>query len=235
MSVKKIGWQYLGGKSSFEEYQDEVLDETDYTDLPFNTMSEDQFEDIYGDVDFTPLGPFHKDDSMNVYRHFDFWICHTNFRLTPNDITRVQNADGVEVINPYWSPYRLLIAPGEMFDFTEVRTNVQEALCADKQFHYLDGYMQEIEEEDEITYDTVELQSIELGDFEKQLDGLFPYWILVHQSDDKCVYYGCKEDELSDFKDVLETIIDLNKDGTSIVKCSKGVTDNEYYNQVCGD
>ena len=56
--------------------------------------------------------------------NFDCWVGHTNFNLTEEIKTALNTIDGIEVLK-ICSRYRFFIGVGKMFDFAEVRQNVE--------------------------------------------------------------------------------------------------------------
>ena len=59
--------------------------------------------------------------------NFDCWVAHTNFNLTEKIKNQLDGVDGVEMLKVF-SRYRFLIGIGRMFDFTEVRENIENEL-----------------------------------------------------------------------------------------------------------
>jgi hypothetical protein len=56
--------------------------------------------------------------------NFDCWVGHTNFNLTEEIKTALNTIDGIEVLK-ICSRYRFFIGVGKMFDFAEVRQNIE--------------------------------------------------------------------------------------------------------------
>lgn len=88
----------------------------------------------------TPFGPYRVDDSSNPLRRFDFWIAHTNFKITEQIFHTLNNMDGVEVMI-VTTPYRFIIACGKLFNFSDVRVNIERELCGK---HMVDAYLNQI-------------------------------------------------------------------------------------------
>lgn len=63
---------------------------------------------------------------------FNFWLGHTDFRLTTQMRNQIEEVDGVETIEIY-TPYRFRLGIGMMFDEDEVKRNIQRAIGVKKQ------------------------------------------------------------------------------------------------------
>tara|TARA_R100000152_G_C6653235_1_gene94263 strand:+ start:76 stop:495 length:420 start_codon:yes stop_codon:yes gene_type:complete len=64
---------------------------------------------------------------VNMLAQFDCWVGHTNFNITKTIKDTLNSAEGVEILKIN-SRYRFFIGVGKMFDFTDVRTNIEEKL-----------------------------------------------------------------------------------------------------------
>lgn len=58
---------------------------------------------------------------------FDCWVAHTNFNITEEIKNKVNKIDGVEILKIH-SRYRFFIGIGKMFDFSNVRQDIEKAL-----------------------------------------------------------------------------------------------------------
>jgi len=63
-------------------------------------------------------------EEMTLLSSFDCWMGHTNFDITPVIKEKLNNIPGVEVLK-ICSRYRFFIGVGTMFDFSEVRKNIE--------------------------------------------------------------------------------------------------------------
>lgn len=66
-------------------------------------------------------------EDISVLSSFDCWIGHTNFDITINTKNILDKIDGVEVLK-ILSRYRFFIGVGKLFDFKEVRQEIEENL-----------------------------------------------------------------------------------------------------------
>lgn len=78
----------------------------------------------------TFFGNYQIDTKLNPYDHFQFWVGHTTFIINGEVEEKLKNTYGVEFLKVI-SPYRFMMAPGEMFGFGEVRQEIETVLnCA---------------------------------------------------------------------------------------------------------
>lgn len=129
---KEIGWQKY--EDTLEEQMNSPL-----LDMLFETatknmqQAEEEYEGIeYADQEIEDTntlinisGQIAKDIAM--VSNFDCWMGHTNFNITPKLRDVLDTVDGVEVLK-ICSRYRFFIGVGKMFDFKDVRTNIEEKL-----------------------------------------------------------------------------------------------------------
>ena len=90
---------------------------------------EEKEEDVYASTasqsDF-PLLPISQElmDDMAMLSNFDCWIGHTNFDITKDIKSKLNKTEGVELLKII-SRYRFFIGVGKMFDFKQVRKNIE--------------------------------------------------------------------------------------------------------------
>lgn len=76
----------------------------------------------------TPIGQFLKNDRMLPNKYFEScWIGHANFDLTHKELEVLNTAPGVECVK-IMSRYRFFIGVGKAFEFTSVRSYIEEKL-----------------------------------------------------------------------------------------------------------
>ena len=83
----------------------------------------------------TPFGLCRVDDKMNPLKRFNFWIGHTNFPITQIIAEIIDDTPGVEVFQIN-TPYRFILAVGQMFNQTDVRMDIERVLCGKHKFTY---------------------------------------------------------------------------------------------------
>lgn len=179
--MREVVWEHL--ESNYMQDEEETY---------FDSQESDQYQDLI----FTPMGVFHKKDAMNPMKHFNFYIGRTSFKISNEDKQLIQSADGVEVFFQ-WTPYSFLVSPAKMFEWTDVRENIEEKLFGDS-----DIVIESFVINDESNKDTL------LNDFYKELDKSFKFW-LIHTSTENngvfCTYIGCNKPNNNDFKAILDS------------------------------
>ena len=73
-----------------------------------------------------PISPQLIED-MTMLSNFDCWIGHTNFNITKDIQNKLDCVDGVELLK-ICSRYRFFIGVGRMFNFQNVRKNIEEII-----------------------------------------------------------------------------------------------------------
>lgn len=102
------------------EEESEIEDDEDYLDLE----DKDELNKIV-----SPIVPLTSQiiEDISVLSTFDCWIGHTNFDITPSIKNILDKVAGVEVLK-VMSRYRFFIGIGQLFDFKEVRKDIEENL-----------------------------------------------------------------------------------------------------------
>lgn len=133
MKIKrKIGWQ---------KYEDiiESQIESPLLDMLFqkaHNMSLDDNEDLGNlENEIEELSSLHNQimipidskliENITLAQSFDCWMGHTNFNLTKDIRDKLNRTEGVEVLK-ICSRYRFFIGVGRMFDFKDVRQNIED-------------------------------------------------------------------------------------------------------------
>lgn len=70
-------------------------------------------------------------ENITLSSNFDCWMGYTNFNITPQVKAQLNQVAGVEVLK-ICSRYRFFIGIGRMFDFKEVRKNIEDRLSINK-------------------------------------------------------------------------------------------------------
>ncbi|NDD84726.1 hypothetical protein EBZ38_10725 [bacterium] len=66
-------------------------------------------------------------EDISMLSNFDCWIGHTNFDITHRIKEKLNEIDGVEILK-ICSRYRFFIGIGKMFNFSDVRKNIENEL-----------------------------------------------------------------------------------------------------------
>lgn len=213
--MNEVRWKHLTSNFSDEELKFEVSEDFD-DDMDGITGSFDMLGNGYEDLDFTPMGVFHKRDTMNPMKHYDFWIGYTNFRLTEVERNIIASSEGVDIFHQF-APYRFLVAPGELFEWDDVKKTITNNLLGDSLV--IDSFILNSPEEADSLLD----------DFHSSLDADFNYWILYTVDDGpdlSCVYVGCNKPDNADFKQIINA---CNPDMVKRLDLSKSIAENEFY------
>jgi hypothetical protein len=136
---KKIGWQ------KYEDYVEKQISCPILQNVVQNMLSihseEDEDEDDEDDDSFEeddkkhspiaiskllPITPQVVED-VAMLSNFDCWIGHTNFDITPRIKDILNKIRGVEILKVF-SRYRFFVGIGQMFDFQDVRYDIEQEL-----------------------------------------------------------------------------------------------------------
>lgn len=143
--IKKIGWQ------KYEDYVEKQLScpmlqnilqhmfdsDDDSEDVELEEEDDDDDESYADEEDkknplamvmqkMLPLTPQVIDD-ISMLANFDCWIGHANFDITPKIRDQLNKIDGIEVLKIF-SRYRFFVGIGQMFDFQNVRYDIESKI-----------------------------------------------------------------------------------------------------------
>ncbi len=76
----------------------------------------------------TPWGAVSFDSILKPSDRWDCWMGYTNFDLTNKVSDKIKIVDGVEALK-VMSRYTFCIGVGKMFQFSEVRKEIENAIC----------------------------------------------------------------------------------------------------------
>jgi hypothetical protein len=136
--TKKIGWQ------KYEDYLEKQISSPMLTTIIQNVAmqhlesmeqeldseeEDDNYEENREIVKSSPMIPLTNElmDDIAMLSSFDCWIGHTNFDLTHGIKDILDNVPGIELLK-ICSRYRFFIGIGRMFDFTQVRNDIEKVL-----------------------------------------------------------------------------------------------------------
>jgi hypothetical protein len=134
----KIGWQ------KYEDLMEKQLSSPILSTIMKNfAMQNFELNDDTSDEELNELIDHHENkiptivpisekliEEMTLLSSFDCWMGHTNFDITPIIKEKLNNIPGVEVLK-ICSRYRFFIGVGTMFDFSEVRKNIELNILPD--------------------------------------------------------------------------------------------------------
>lgn len=122
---KKIAWEKWYSPFGFLEDEDDVLlDELDELD-EFNQMLPKPQKKV--PYISTPMGVIPMNEHTNADDIFNFWTIHTNFSITMGIKKLIEDVEGVETLD-IWTPYRMRVAIGKLFDEDSVRCSVNKKI-----------------------------------------------------------------------------------------------------------
>jgi CRISPR/Cas system-associated exonuclease Cas4 (RecB family) len=87
----------------------------------------------------TSFGLHEVDDALHPLREFQVWIADTNFGLTNKQVKLASRINGVEIFKPI-TRYKFLVAVGKLFDFSEVRVDIEYLLLNKHKLNILMRY-----------------------------------------------------------------------------------------------
>ena len=146
MSENKIGWQKYEDmleeqiqsplfQQLYRSLQDNMLSEVgEITEL--EDFTEEEIEELlksqggqqmnHPQESFIPV-----DDKLieniNLVTNFDCWMGHTNFNITEDIKTALDQTEGVEALK-ICSRYRFFVGIVKMFDFKDVRKKIEQTI-----------------------------------------------------------------------------------------------------------
>jgi len=128
VNSRKIGWQ---------KYEDVIQSEmySPMASILFDDLSseieeeEEEYEAQEIQEQETLFLPKNFYETISLMSRFDCWIGHTNFNITTSIKEKLNEVDGVEVLN-VMSRYRFFIGIGKMFTFSDVRKEIEKAVIS---------------------------------------------------------------------------------------------------------
>lgn len=125
MKNRKIGWQ---------KYEDVIHTEM-YSPLvslvvnELNPPNQEGFEETPEIQEEAMVIPENFYGTVSLMSRFDCWVGHTNFNINEGIKNTLNQVDGVEVLDII-SRYRFFIGIGKMFKFSDVRKDIERAVCS---------------------------------------------------------------------------------------------------------
>lgn len=139
MTTKRIGWQ------KYEDLLEQQINSPiiemltssisnltapiDPIDESDEFSPQNEYDEITAQVHPQPFLSIPEDISNEIQltANFDCWMGHTNFNITNDVRNKLNKVRGVEVLK-ICSRYRFFIGTGKMFDFSEVRKEIEDTL-----------------------------------------------------------------------------------------------------------
>ena len=129
---KKIGWQKYEEmiKSQRSSPFASLLLTNNLNMIDFSEDQEDldeidleMLQDSEKDLLVVPV-PENFNEQLSLLTNYECWVGHTNFDITESIKSAVEKTDGVEILK-ICSRYRFFIGVGKMFNFSEVRKEIE--------------------------------------------------------------------------------------------------------------
>jgi len=76
----------------------------------------------------TPMGLVSVNEYTNPAKIFNMWTGETNFTLTEPIVKKIEDVDGVEILDCF-TRYRFRFAVGRLFDDNAVREAIRKSIC----------------------------------------------------------------------------------------------------------
>lgn len=127
---KKIGWQKY--EDVIESQIRSPLSSLLFASIKMSNEEADQEENFDIEDDNQENGviisiPESLSSEIQLTTNFDCWVGHTNFNITEQLKEKINRIEGVEVLKIY-SRYRFFIGVGKMFEFKDVRKDIESQL-----------------------------------------------------------------------------------------------------------
>lgn len=130
-TTKKIGWQKyeetIKDQLSSPMLKDILQEVRQNASVPYNEEEEEEMEETEAHI-IVPLSESIVQE-VALSSSFDCWVGHTNFNITPEIKRKIEQVDGIEILKIF-SRYRFFIGIGRMFNFKEVRQDIEKHLGA---------------------------------------------------------------------------------------------------------
>ena len=131
----QIGWQKY--EDIIESQLDSpllemIVNKSMLPDIPLEDLDEEELEDLesmlsQSETNFTIPVDDQLMEKVSMTQSFDCWMGHTNFNITGEIKDKIEKSEGVEVLK-ICSRYRFFLGVGRMFDFKDVRNDIETLL-----------------------------------------------------------------------------------------------------------
>lgn len=133
--MKKVMWESWNEKE-IELVEGSPLDSMILDSLEDNEDQSTQMEnmlsplmaELQSPIVHTPFGAVSSDSALKPSDRWQCWIGYTNFDLTHKISDKMKIINGVEALK-IMSRYTFCIGVGKMFNFTNVRKDIEHAIC----------------------------------------------------------------------------------------------------------
>lgn len=175
---------------AWEKWDEDVLEQEVLEEI-YEEASEDE-EDLVDDAIIfmgkipklvtTPMGMYQLHDKMSILNQFDCWMGYTNFDITKNVQNQIETTEGVELLT-IAGRYRFFLGVGKLFEFPEVRQDIEDNLCGAKFI---------IDDDTQYTVDTV-----------RDVLSEDKYWAIFVQPSGEILYASTNDDDDGEYLGIL--------------------------------
>jgi hypothetical protein len=106
-------------------YEEDIVEDNDYEDEEEDQEKKTKIERIREKFILTPLGIMPLNENTASSKIFNFWTGHSNFPITKNIASIIEDTDGVETLDIF-TKYRFRIAVGKAFNDSEVMRDINQ-------------------------------------------------------------------------------------------------------------
>jgi hypothetical protein len=145
MSKNQIGWQKYEDmleeqmhsplfRQLYQSFQDNIHSESlrdleDFSEEEIEELLKSQEAELQHLPDHSSYIPVDDKliENMNLVSNFDCWMAYTNFNITEEIKSALDQTEGVEALK-ICSRYRFFVGIGKMFDFKDVRKTIEQTI-----------------------------------------------------------------------------------------------------------
>lgn len=133
MKKKFIAWENWNEIEKMSDLEYELLkeesdDESDESMMEMGQTFQGMLSDMSPQVIHTPFGHVPYDSKFKPSDRWQCWLGYTNFGITKGVLEKLQKVEGVDALKVL-SRYSFCIGVGKLFEFNEVRQNIENEIC----------------------------------------------------------------------------------------------------------
>ena len=103
-------------------------DNEDDLTIPNDFLMGPLLSEIKPQIIQTPFGNVSADSKLKPSDRWDCWMGYTNFGITEDIQSKMQEVDGVDALK-IMSRYSFCVGVGKLFKFSKVRKDIENAVC----------------------------------------------------------------------------------------------------------
>lgn len=113
---------------TLEDIINEEEDNENQTGLHADFLMPAMLSDMKPQIIQTPFGNVSVDSRLKPSDRWDCWMGYTNFGITEDIQSKMQEVDGVDALK-VMSRYSFCVGVGKLFKFNQVRKEIENAIC----------------------------------------------------------------------------------------------------------